>query len=229
MIILIMEVKLKSKQAIAKGFTLFEFETTEADILEFIPGQFFSLTLINPPFTDNRGNSRFLGFINPPKDNLVQFVIKNGESAFKRSLMQMSVDEVATLDKINGRIDLPVDNQKPIVFVAHGIGIAPIVCILRSVKQNNLPYNITLIFINDSKEEAPFYEELESYAKQSPNFKFFPNTSINGEFIKQSIQLTNDKLFFVKGEQFFVIPTLQLIESLGVEANKISTEIFTGY
>jgi ferredoxin-NADP reductase len=223
-----MRVRLKSKTQISNNVILLEFET-DGQIINFQAGQFFELTLINPLYTDNRGNARHFGFVNPPGGKEIQMIMKNGVSAFKRSIMEMPIGTDVELDKINGFIDLPTDINQTIVFVAGGIGIAPIMSIMRFVSQNNLNYKINLIYVYEAIEEILFAEELKKYASSNPNLKLALSDTINAEVIKNIIQNLTSNLYFVKGEQKFVLYAVQILKDLGVEVNKISMEIFTGY
>ncbi len=62
-----MTVRIKGRQEIAKGVMAISFDTEGQD-LNFKAGQFCTVTLINPPYNDNRGNNRFLGFSTSPSD-----------------------------------------------------------------------------------------------------------------------------------------------------------------
>jgi ferredoxin-NADP reductase len=223
-----MIVSLKTRQEIAKGFLLIEFDT-RGQIVNFVPGQFFNLSLINPPYADERGNKRIFGFTNTPKAAGVEMITKSGVSAFKKALQEIPIGTQAQIDGIDGRIDLPKDLNQPVVFVAGGIGIAPIMSMLRSIKEKHLAYKISLIYANEDKESTPFLDELEAYAKENPNFKFIPTTAVNSQLIQTNFPNLNENLYFVKGEQQFVMPTIKILRALGIEANKISLEIFTGY
>ena len=223
-----MIVSLKSRQEIAKGFLLIEFDT-QGQIVNFVAGQFFNLTLIDPPYNDERGDKRIFGFTNTPGSTKIQMIMKSGVSAFKKVLQEMPIGTQVKIDGIDGRIDLPQDLNQPVVFIAGGIGIAPIMSMLRSIKEKSLTYKISLIYSNENKESTPFFDELELYATENSNFKFIPIIAIDNQLIQSNFPNLNENIYFVKGDQQFVISTIKILKTLGIEANKISLEIFTGY
>jgi ferredoxin-NADP reductase len=76
-------------------------------------------------------------------------------------------------------------------------------------------------------------DEIESYSKENQLLKFFPvfskTKTINPDLIKDNLPELNNKIYYITGEQAFVIQTFKLLKELGVEAKNISMEIFTGY
>jgi ferredoxin-NADP reductase len=207
---------------------LIEFDT-QGQIVNFVAGQFFNLTLIDPPYNDERGDKRIFGFTNTPGSTKIQMIMKSGVSAFKKVLQEMPIGTQVKIDGIDGRIDLPQDLNQPVVFIAGGIGIAPIMSMLRSIKEKSLTYKISLIYSNENKESTPFFDELELYATENSNFKFIPIIAIDNQLIQSNFPNLNENIYFVKGDQQFVISTIKILKTLGIEANKISLEIFTGY
>ena len=79
-----MIVKILQKQTIYEDNLYIEFDLLD-QTLAYKAGQFFSLTLLNPPFTDQRGNSRFFGLVSSPTEvGKATMVTKIGTSAFKK-------------------------------------------------------------------------------------------------------------------------------------------------
>jgi ferredoxin-NADP reductase len=228
-----MNVKILNKQIIYKDNLYVEFDLS-GQVLDYKAGQFFSLTLLNPSYSDNRGNSRFFGFVNNPAEiEKVAMVTKVGVSAFKKSLMEMPIDSEVQIDSIGGHTVLPDNINQKIVLIAGGIGIAPFMSILRFVKEKSLPYQISLIYVNKDRESAVFFDEIESYSKENKLFKFLPvlseTESISPDLIKNEFSEPNSKTYYLTGEQKFVLQAFKLLKEIGVEAKNISMEIFTGY
>jgi ferredoxin-NADP reductase len=228
-----MIVKILQRQTIYEDNLYIEFDLL-GQTLEYKAGQFFSLTLLNPPFTDQRGNSRFFGFVNSPTEvKKAAMVTKIGVSAFKKSLMALSVSAQVQIDSVGGHTVLPSDINQKVVLIAGGIGIAPFMSILRFIKEKSLPYEISLIYVNKDRETAVFLDEIESYSKENKLFKFFPvfseTKTINPDLIKDNLSELSNKIYYITGEQTFVIQVFKLLKELGVEAKNISMEIFTGY
>lgn len=235
-----MKAKIKDRREIAKGALEVVFEFSDP-LLHYNPGQFCTITLINPPATDNRGNNRFLGFTSSPSQkNTFTVLTRIGVSAFKKSLLEIPLGTEVEVSGIDGRIKLPEDKSQPLVFVAGGIGIAPIMGIIRYCHETNWEYSITLVYSNKDRASTAFFDELEGYSKQSQKFRFIPTMTqdnqwqgekrkINGQFIKDYFPQPEKNIYFVTGTPRFVPFVFREIKDAGVPVINLRMEIFTGY
>jgi ferredoxin-NADP reductase len=234
-----MKAKIIEKKEIAQEILYVRFATDED--LNFTAGQFFSLTLINPPFSDSRGNSRFFGFVNSPTQNrTIEMVTCLGMSSFKKTLSEMPLGTEVEIGSIGGTINLPSDTAKPLIFITEGIGIAPLMSIIRLVNEKSLAYKITLIYSNKDKASAVFLDELESIANSNPDFKLIATMiqdnnwtgekrRIDTQLLKEYLSSVNDNLYFVTGTSQFVPNIIKALLELGVIMGQIKLEVFTGY
>ncbi len=228
-----MKVKIKNKQQLSKE--LFEVQLDlSGQPFPFVAGQFFSLTLINPPYADERGNSRKFGFINSPTEaGSISILTKIGASAFKKSLLELPVGAEVEIDGVDGHNHLPADINQQFVWIADAIGVAPFMSIIREVKAKSLQNKVGLIYVCKNQEEAVFLQELTDYAKENSSFTFIPIISeanaLNSELIKNQIPNFQNSTYVVTGEQSFVIPAFKILRELQIEAKNIAMEIFTGY
>lgn len=235
-----MVVKIKERKEIAKGMLEVVFDTGGQEI-NYSAGQFCKVTLINPPYTDNRGDGRFLGFTSSPSQkDTFSVLTKLGVSAFKKSLIEIPLGTEVDINGIDGRLKLPEDKNQPLVFVAGDIGIAPIMSILRFCNETSWPYTITLIYVNENRESAAFFDELEGFEKESDKFKMISSMtgdglwtgekrSINSQFILDHFPRPENNLYFVTGVPGFAPVVLREIKAAGVSPLNIRMEIFTGY
>jgi predicted ferric reductase len=228
-----MKVKIKDKKQLSQDLLEVQFDLS-GQVFPFVAGQFFSLTLINPPYTDERGNSRKFGFTNSPTvTDSISIMTKNGQSAYKKSLLELSIGTEVEIDTVDGHNHLPEDTQVSFVWIADAIGVAPFMSIAREVKARNLQNKVTLIYVTKNQEEAVFTKELEAYAKENLRFKFIPIISetdfINTDLIKTQVQDFPNTLYVITGEQNFVIPAFKTLKEVQIEAKNIAMEIFTGY
>jgi predicted ferric reductase len=227
-----MKVKIKDKRLVSKEILLVQFDLL-GQPFPSMSGQFFSLTLINPPYTDERGNSRKFGFTNSPTvQDSISMMTRIGVSAFKKSLLELPIGTEVEIDGVDGHNHLPDDVQIQFVWIADAIGIAPFMSIVREIKAKNLQNKVTLVYITKNQEEAVFTQELTEYANENSLFKFIPIISeanvFNPDLIKQFQDLRNS-LYVITGEQNFVIPAFKILKEIQIEAKNIAMEIFTGY
>ena len=232
--------KIKERKEIATDKLYVAFDLSGQNV-PFKAGQFFSLTLLNPPYTDNRGNSRFLGIVNSPSQkDFFSVLTQMGVSGFKKSLAELPLGTDVDISGIDGRIHLPEDINQPVVFIAGGVGIAPIMSIIRWSKEQNWPYKLTLIYVNENRESSAFLEELETYAKENQNFKLIPvmtNTPdwttiksfIDSSFIKNKFPNPENNKYFITGAPRFATTMMVTLKEAGVTIPNITMELFTGY
>ncbi len=236
-----MIVKIKEKKEIAKDYLQVTFDSSGQE-LNFKAGQFCKVTLVNPPRSDDRGNSRFLGFTTSPSEKSTFSVLtRKGVSAFKKSLEELPIGTEVELGGIDGRINnLPEDHTQRLVFLAGGIGIAPIMSVLRFFHENSWPYEVTLIYINEDRESAAFLEELNSFKNESTKFHLVSvmtnepdwtgeKREIDTQFIKDHFPRAEKYLYFITGTPKFVPNIFRQIQEAGVPVSNIKMEIFTGY
>lgn len=232
--------KIKEKKEIAKGMLEVAFDTGGQELIH-TAGQFCKVTIVNPPYTDNRGNGRFLGFTSSPSmKGAFTVLTRIGVSGFKKSLAELAPGADVDISGIDGRIKLPEDKNQQLVFIAGNIGIAPVMSILRFCHETNWPYIINLIYVNPDRESAAFFDELEGFGKESSKFKMtFVMTDdpgwtgekriINAQFIKDYFPQPEKNLYFVTGVPGFAPNTFREIIAAGVPPTNMKMEIFTGY
>ena len=233
-----MHAKITEKHDIVEGTLYMKLGLSEQ--IDFKAGQFFRLTLINPPYTDNRGNGRFLGFVNSPSQNtIIETVTRLGPSAFKRFLNEAPVDTEVDISAVGGEMLLP-DSQTNLVIVTGGIGIVPYMSMFRLMREQSLNQKVTLIYSNTRTSWALFMDELENYSRKNPNFNFIPTMTqddgwqgekrrIGEELLREKIPAPQDNLYYISGTPRFVPSVVTMVKSLGVTPQNLKFEIFTGY
>jgi ferredoxin-NADP reductase len=235
-----MRVKIKNKKEIAKNTLLVDFDISEKEI-SFKPGQYFFITLINPPYTDKKGNQRHFSIVNSPNERgVLTMTTRIRDSAFKRSLFEIPVGAEVEIGIINGSFILPDDESQPIVFIAGGIGITPFISMLRYVSEEDLDYKITLLYSNRDRESTAFLGELKNIAKNNPKFGLVLTMTddsewrgekrrIDAQFIKEYIPEPKSCFYLIAGPPTMVKATHDILSGVGVEQRNIKAEDFSGY
>ena len=134
------------------------------------------------------------------------------------------------------------DITRPAVFLAGGIGIAPIRSILRQTTQERLPHKLYLFYSNREAEDAAFFEEFESLTAQNPNFIFVPTVTghrtiawpyekghINHEMLTRYLLGLNEAIYYIAGPSGMVAAMTNLLNSSGVSEDDMRTEEFGDY
>ena len=236
----IYNVKLIKKEEIANGTMEFRFEKPEG--FDFRAGQFGDVTLIEPPETDEEGNTRGFSIIAAPYEDYLAFVTRLRDSAFKRVLKELPVGAEVKLDAPYGDYTLHKTETTPAVFIIGGIGVTPVRSMIAQATHDKTAHKITLIHSNKTPADAPFTKDFEELAKENPNFTFVPayseqsNDSIEGEtgrvdaeMIKRHVADINAPIYYLSGPEGMVKAMRQLLVDLNVNEDNIRTEEFAGY
>jgi predicted ferric reductase len=125
----------------------------------FQPGQFAWITIWDSPFTDHE--HPFSISSSAEKSTSLTFTIKElGD--FTSKIKTISKGQHVYVDGPFGGFS--IDRHplaKEYVFIAGGVGITPIMSMLRTLADRGDQRPLTLIYANKSLEVATFYEELE--------------------------------------------------------------------
>jgi ferredoxin-NADP reductase len=231
---------IKDKKEIAKGTLQVDFQIPEGEI-NFEPGQFINVELIDPPYTDAEGNKRYFSVIGAPGDvKNISIATRISQSAFKRFLLEAPIGTKVNLGQPKGEFLLSDSRTRKVVFIAGGIGITPFISILRYVRAGKSDYEIVLLYSNKDQESTAFLEELENYSKENPNFKLILTMTgdlnwqgekrvIEVQFVKDYIVNLNEATYFVAGSPAMVQNITSVLSNLGVKGQNIKKDNLIGY
>jgi len=139
-----------------------EIAPTAGEVLSFKPGQFVWLTLDRSPFSI-REHPFSIASASADKSRLT-FVIKE-VGDFTRRIGEIAAGTRAYVDGPHGALTLGERPAAGIVFIAGGVGIAPILSMLRQLRADNDPRPLKLIYGNRVREQIVDGDELEEMTR----------------------------------------------------------------
>lgn len=231
--------KMKNKEEVAEGTLAVTFQLTEP--VSFKSGQYIFVTLTTLNYPDERGPKRQFSINNDPSINdQITITTRLSDSGFKKTLHELPIGTEVELGPIAGVFTLPEDPTKPLVLIAGGIGITPFMSMLNYVKEQNLPYKITLIYSNRSQASTAYLSEIQQLSKEIADFKLILTMTddpgwigekrmVGSQFIKDYFPSVNAQNYMVVGPPGMVDAVRQSLTEAGVNQANIKFENFTGY
>ena len=230
--------KIGKKIRVAEETLLIEFKLPRK--VKYLPGQSFEVKLVDPPYRDREGTSRFFSIANDAGlRNYVTTITRIRKSAFKRSLEKMPIGSKVEVGSIGGTFLLPSGKKQSLVFIAGGVGITPFHSMIDyALSQSG--WRVQLLYSNRNQKRTVHFEELRKLAEKKRNFRvIFTMTSqrgwtgerarINPSFIKRYVKSPKTKLFYLAGSPRMNYDITTALLKLGVSAGRIKAEDFTGY
>ena len=140
------------------------------DLPDFHPGQVAWLTVRRSPFSLRRHPFSVSSSVYNRKQ--FTFTIKElGD--FTKTIRDLKKGETVYVDGPFGYYDVTSPENKGIVLIAGGIGIAPAMSVLRSMSDGKDPREVLLFYGHKHIEHVVFDEELKKLEESSLNFKNF--------------------------------------------------------
>ncbi|MGH8396747.1 MAG: FAD-dependent oxidoreductase [Gammaproteobacteria bacterium] len=233
-------IKLLKKETVANGTMAFEWEKPAG--FNYVPGQFCDITLIDPPQTDQEGNTRGFSFITAPYENKLKTATRMRDTAFKRVLKSLPEGTQVKLDAPYGDFRLHKTSTTPAVFLIGGIGITPVRSIIAQATHDKLPHSITLLYSNKTVADAAFTADFERFASENKNFKFVPVYNeapvggkpgevgfIDAKMLKKYVPDVTVPIYYLSGPAGMVKAMRQMLVAAGANEDNIRTEEFSGY
>jgi ferredoxin-NADP reductase len=236
-----MQARIKEKREVAKGTLLVSFDLLGEEV-DFTPGQYFFVTLPDVGHQDEKGLRRHITVVTSPSEkHVLGFATRMRDSAFKRTLGELSVGAEVDVELPKGRFALPEDTSRPLVFVAGGIGITVFRSMLLYIRDERLPYRVTLIYSNRDRESTAFLGELQELERANPNLRLVltmtqdpgwdgETRKIDSLFFKDYLGAElNEHTFLVAGPPAMVEGVQRALAEAGVDDGNIVAERYSGY
>ena len=236
-----MRAQIKEKREVAKGTLMVVFDLLGEEV-DFEPGQYFWVELLDPPYDDEKGPRRHISVVTSPNERgVLGLCTRLRDSAFKRSLAEMPIGADVDVEQPKGSFLLPKDADRHYVFVAGGIGITVFRCMLRYIAEEQLPYRVTLVYSNRDRESAAFLDELHELEQTIPNLQLVltmtDDSGWDGEARRIGDDLLRDHLdgeldsftYLVAGPPALVEGVSATLAAAGVPDEQVQAGSFSGY
>jgi len=233
--------RIKEKREVAKGTLLVLFDLLGAEV-DFTPGQYFWVTLLDPPYEDEKGPRRHISVVTSPNDRgVLGLCTRLRDSAFKRSLVELPVGTAVEVEEPKGSFLLPEETGRPYVFIAGGIGITVFRSMIRYIAEEQLPHRVTLVYSNRDRESAAFLDEFSELERARPEFRLVAtmteDPSWTGETRRIDSTVLRDHLsdgldsyaYLVAGPPGMVDAMVETLQAAGVPEGQITADRFSGY
>ena len=231
-----LKIKLISSQEIADNTMQYNFEKPKE--FNFKAGQFVILDILNPNHTDNRPTFRSLSIASSPHEDVLSFVMRQSDSAFKKNIFELKRGEEVLIKGPLGHMSLPKDENTPLFFLIAGVGVTPALSMIRFIKYKNLKNPVTVLYANRTIKSSACLDELK---KLDSNYKFLNVLShedsnegceycISGRIDKDLISKNLDELevtqFYIVGTSGFANAMKGYLEELGIKREQINIDNF---
>lgn len=238
-------VALLSRRRLARDTMAFTFEKPRN--FHFMAGQHIRMTLIDPAATDTKGTSRFMSLASSPQDKKLVVVMRMSNSAFKRTLKNMSMGQHVQIQILLHAPDtafaLPPETSRPLVFLTGGIGIAPIYSMITTAFKQKRKQPMVLLYSNHQVQDAVFIKELEKLAGKHPELIVIPTYTqesvpatnngetgrINQAMLKKYVKRPMAATYFISGMPAMVSEMKTVLAQRGIPPAQIKAEVFEGF
>ncbi len=198
------------------------------------PGQFMFLKLIRPgrpselhPFTISAS---------PLESNILQATIKQSGN-FTNTIDHTKPGDIGKIEAPFGRFSFVYDNPAKILFIAGGVGITPIISMIRCLRETDDKRPVILLYGNKSEEDILFRKELEQLPDNfnTCHILSHPSESWQGEkgYITKNIiekyakDIVGDSHIYLCGPPVMMDKVIKSLRNLKVCDSRIHYERFT--
>lgn len=158
-----------SVDTVAENIIQIDLKPAEANrIFDFLPGQFAFVSFENPEIPEEE--HPFTIASAPDNSQILQFLIKD-VGDWTRKLKVLKIGDRAGISGPFGVFSPFRHENGRLIMIAGGIGITPMLSILRQLALENSELPVKLIWSYKTAAEAPCQEELENLHKHLSNFE----------------------------------------------------------
>ncbi len=208
-------------------------------VLDYLPGQFQFITLKRRKGLPEEEH-HFTISSSPTNTSYISSTIK-ALGDFTSTIGETKIGDTAVIHAPFGRFSYPLyKDEIKLMFIAGGIGITPVISMLRHLRDTDFGNEAVLLYGNKTEKDIVFRDELSEYERQFPaKFKVVhvlekPETGWTGE----SGLITQDMIekycfpergnvgFYIVGPDTLRESAVNSLHAIGIRNKRIHTEIF---
>lgn len=204
----------------------------------FVPGQFLTLAVALAGKTTKR--SYTIASSAAQRDYVEITVKREDQGVVSRYLCdRASPGDLLQIAAPQGRFTFSGAEAESIVLIGAGVGITPLMCIIRSLTDRGWNRDIYLLFACRNSEDFVFRDELERLQKRHANLHVVatmtrsdgtvwmgPKGRLTKELIAQSVPDLPTRRIHVCGPPAMMDVTRAMLADLGVKPGQVFTEAF---
>ena len=218
--------KFMKRKEIARNTFELTFEKPEG--FAFQPGQYAIVNLDKPKHTDLDMPFRSLSITSHPDENVLRFMMRKSESSYKKSCASLQKGDTATLFGPAGDFTLK-GSGKGIVFLVSGIGISPVVPLLKELEKRVYKERVVLFYSNRTEEDAPCHHILREAGLN--DFKYIPvftgsQDRITEALIRKELGDLSQYEYYIVGATGFLDTIAAILRDNRVPENSIHMDDF---
>jgi len=212
----------------------------EKKVFQYLPGQFQFITFFRGrdlPVEEHHWTISS----SPAEKNFVTSTIK-ALGDFTATIKETRPGDKAAVHAPFGRFSYTLHpEEKDLVFLAGGIGITPLMSMLRHMRDVQADHSVVLLYGNPDTDQAVFHQEIkEIEAGGHPDLKVVdvlsdPNENWDGEsgyidrekIIRHCGEDLSGKTFYVCGPPPLIAAVMSALNELAVSPRQIRVEIFS--
>lgn len=233
---------LKDRRVIATDTIACSFEKPAG--FDFAAGQSIDLSLIDPPETDGKGNTRAFSIASAPHEPLLMIATRIRDTAFKHDLKGLSPGAQVKIEGPFGSMTLHRNITRPAVILAGGIGITPFRSMVLQAAKANTGHRLFLFYSNRTPGDAAFLTDLQDLTRKYPRLTLVatmtkPDRSgdtWNGEqgyidkaMLRRYVGELLEPVYYMAGPPVMVAALKEMLLSAGIQEDDIVSEDFSGY
>ena len=218
---------LTSKENLADNVWAFRFEADTP--ISWTPGQFIRIELPhdNP---DDEGTKRWFTISSTPHDGYIQITTRVTDTTFKQALAALPIGSTINLVEQPDGDFVWQESEKPLVFIAGGIGITPFYSMLKARGHSGQPVSAPLIY-NGRTDELPFKVEFEEASRRHPEFKvhYVIGEQLTTEKLTELVPNISSSQVYISGAESMVEALGKQLEESGLANDNLHQDFFPHY
>ena len=214
-------------------------EPPQGQVYKYLPGQFHFLTFHRSPDLPEEEHHWTISSSPDQRAYITSTIKESGD--FTSTMGRTKPGDSATEYGPFGRFSYVLHKKEnDLVFIAGGIGLTPLMSMLRYMKATNDRRSVILLYANKTERDILFREELNRLATGgTPRLKVIhilsqpgagwtgPRGHIDPESLERHCGSMADKAFYVCGPAGLRDSVVSMLQDKGVRDSRIHLEVFS--